>query len=426
MRTASPNLGPAPDPAGRIGSIRRAHERFVHSGEATGVRAVVAESWHRCRDWGVDPDRTLAPVQLSAAELRSHRERSPLAALLPLFRELLGRIATEARHLMAVGDADARLLWVEGHPVLRRRAERVNFVEGAVWNERRAGTNAPGTAMALNRPVQIVATEHYCQAVQPWTCSAAPVRDPHTHDVLGFVDLTGGDHLASPASLALVRAVALAAEGELARMRAARTIGAASAAPRPGHAGVARLDLLGRDRGNLTLGTEQWRLSLRHSEILAVLAQRTDGFTGGQLGVELYGDKANPVTLRAEMVRLRRLLGGELLGSRPYRLRTPVATDAAEVMRLVERGSMTDALNRYRGPVLPMSQAPGVERMRRRVEQQIRAGLVGAADPAVLLRWSRTQWGSDDLEIWELLARIAPAGAVRSLAAREARRLAAE
>ena len=94
----------------------------------------------------------MAPVQLDGAELRSHRERSPLVELLPLFRELLGRIATEARHLMAVGDASARLLWVEGHPVLRRRAEHMNFVEGAAWNERAAGTNAPGTAIALNAP----------------------------------------------------------------------------------------------------------------------------------------------------------------------------------------------------------------------------------------------------------------------------------
>jgi hypothetical protein len=156
-----------------------------------------------------------------------------------------------------------------------------------------------------------------------------------------------------------------------------------------------------------------------------VLAQRMDGFTGGQLGVELYGDEASPVTLRAEMVRLRRRLGAELLGSRPYRLRAPVVTDAAQVMRLVEKGSMTEALRRYRGPVLPPSEAPGVERIRRGVEQQIRAGLVGAADPALLLRWSRTPWGRDDLEMWELLARRAPAGAVRSLAVREAGRLAA-
>jgi len=107
MLNASPNLGLGPDPAARVAALRRAHERFVHSGDAAGVRTIVADSWRRCRDGGVDPGRTAAPVQLDAAELRSHRERNPLAELLPLFRELLGRIATEARHLMAVGDANA-------------------------------------------------------------------------------------------------------------------------------------------------------------------------------------------------------------------------------------------------------------------------------------------------------------------------------
>ncbi len=123
----------------------------------------------------------------------------------------------------------------------------LNFVEGAAWDERAAGTNAPGTAIALNRPVQIAAAEHFCEVVQPWTCSAAPIRDPHTRDVLGFVDVTGGDQLGTPVSLSLVRAIALAAEGELARLRAARPTGAPSPTPGSTEAGVAHLELLGRD-----------------------------------------------------------------------------------------------------------------------------------------------------------------------------------
>ena len=331
MLNASPNLGLGPDPAARVAALRRAHERFVHSGDAAGVRTIVADSWRRCRDGGVDPGRTTAPVQLDAAELRSHRERNPLAELLPLFRELLGRIATEARHLMAVGDANARLLWVEGHPVLRRRAEHMNFVEGAAWDERAAGTNAPGTAIALERSVQISAAEHFCEVVQPWTCSAAPIRDPYTREVLGFVDLTGGDELGTPVSLSLVRATALAAEGELARLRAARPAGAPSSTPGSTEAGVAHLELLGQDTALLGVGMQELRLSRRHSEILALLAESPDGMTGEQLGVQLYGDEANPITLRAEMARLRRLLGDELLASRPYRLRIPVRADFLEL-----------------------------------------------------------------------------------------------
>jgi hypothetical protein len=421
MSNVAPDFDPGTDPTSRIGRVRRAHERFLTSGETPRcVRDVVADSWRRSVGAGVDPARDRAPVQLVDTELRTHRDRHPLAAVLPMFRALLGGIAAEARHLMAVADADGQLLWVEGHTGLRRRAERMNFVEGAAWDERRVGTNAPGTALAVSGPVQIIAAEHFSSIVHPWTCSAAPVRDPHTHEVLGVIDVTGGDHLGTPSSLALVRATALAAEGELMRLRGPRPPARASD---KNHA--ARLEVMGRDEGSLTIGSAQRRLSRRHSEILTILLQHPGGLTGEQLGLELYGDDANPVTLRAEMLRLRRLLGCEVLGSRPYRLLIPVSADFTDVLRLLEKGSVATALSRYRGPLLPLSEAPGVARTRRRVEQHARAGVIAAADPGLLTRWTGTSWGSEDLELWELLATVAPAGATRSLALAEMRRLSA-
>ncbi|MFF9777953.1 GAF domain-containing protein [Streptomyces sp. NPDC013978] len=80
-----------------------------------------------------------------------------------------------------------------------------------------AGTNAPGTALELGHPVQIVNGEHYNSAAHAWSCAAAPVRDPATGPLLGVVDLTGGSTIATPRALAAVRAAALAAEAELAR-----------------------------------------------------------------------------------------------------------------------------------------------------------------------------------------------------------------
>jgi hypothetical protein len=421
MSNVAPDFDTSTDPTSRIGSARRAHERFLTSGETPrGVRDVVADSWRRSVGAGVDPARDRAPVQLVDTELRTHRDRHPLAAVLPLFRALLGGIAAEARHLMAVADADGRLLWVEGHTGLRRQAERMNFLEGAAWDERRVGTNAPGTALAVGGPVQIIAAEHFSSIVHPWTCSAAPVRDPHTHEVLGVIDLTGGDHLGTPLSLALVKATALAAEGELIRLRGPRPPARAS------DAHTARLEVMGRDEGALTIGSAQRRLSRRHSEILTILLQHPGGLTGEQLGLELYGDDANPITLRAEMLRLRRLLGCDVLGSRPYRLLTPVSADFTDVLRLLAKGSVAAALSRYRGPLLPLSEAPGVARTRRRVEQHARAGVIAAADPSLLTQWTGTSWGSEDLELWELLATVAPAGATRSLALAEMRRLSAE
>jgi hypothetical protein len=414
---------PCADPVPKIDALRRAHECFLTSGERpAAVRDVVATSWRRSLRAGVDPHLHRAPVQVTDDDLRAYREQHPLAGVLPMFRGLLGGIADEARHLMAVADADGRLLWVEGHPAVRRRAERMHFVEGAEWDERLVGTNAPGTALATREAVQIFAAEHFSSIVQPWTCAAAPVRDPRTRELLGVIDITGGDYLRGPSSLALVRATALAAEGELLRLRGPAPL-TDEAAP-PDDAG--RLEVLGRDEGVLTVGGHQRRLSRRHSEILTILVQRPEGLSGEQLALELYGDEANPITLRAEIARLRGLLGPDVLGSRPYRLLIRMSADFTDVMRLIGQGSVDTALCRYRGPLLPTSEAPGIEKKRRYVEQHLRAGVIASADPDLLVRWTGTPWGGEDLELWEKLVKVAPGGATRSLAQAEVRRLTAE
>jgi GAF domain-containing protein len=423
MPTVSSTSSPrAPVRSRGVRPRHRAHERFVVSGETPrGVRSVIADSWRRCRSAGVDAELAAAPVRLVDADLRAHRDEHPLAPVVPVVRMLLGQIATDASHLIAVGDADGTLLWVEGDRTLRGKAERINFVEGALWAERRAGTNAPGTALATGAPAQVVAAEHFSRIVHPWTCSAAPVHDPFSRELLGVIDVTGGDHLATPVSLSLVHATALAVEGELTRLHAARAAGARVDEPGP-----ARLEVMGRDEATLVLGSDKRRLSRRHSEILALLVDRPAGLSGEQLGIELYGDDANPITLRAEMVRLRKLLGPDRLGSRPYRLLVPLVADFTDVQRLMERGSVEAALRHYRGPLLPASEAPGIERIRWVLEQQARAALLATTDPAPLLHWTSTPWGREDLELWEHLATTAPDGAARQLARTQACRLAAE
>src|SRR5205085_5022120 len=106
------------------------------------------------------------------------------------------------------------LLWVRGRADALDRAERMNFAEGAGWAESSAGTNAPGTALVVGQPVQIFSAEHYNEVVHPWSCSAAPIRDPDSGRILGVVDITGDEGAASPYTLALVRATAMSAAAE--------------------------------------------------------------------------------------------------------------------------------------------------------------------------------------------------------------------
>jgi transcriptional regulator of acetoin/glycerol metabolism len=125
-------------------------------------------------------------------EVRDIWAEHPLGRLAPTLRGLLAEIADEAEHLMVVTDEDGRLLWIEGNPRVRSSAaDEMSFVEGALWSEEAAGTNAVGTAIALDHAVQVFAAEHFNEVIQGWTCAAAPIHDPASGRVLGVVDLTG-------------------------------------------------------------------------------------------------------------------------------------------------------------------------------------------------------------------------------------------
>jgi hypothetical protein len=166
------------------------------------------------------------------------------------------------------------------------------------------------------------------------------------------------------------------------------------------------------------------RLSPRHSEIVLVLALAGRGVSGDRLAVDLSEREVPASTLRAELTRLRAVLGPDLLGSRPYALLRPVRTDYTEVGALLAEGRVAEALTRYPGPLLPCSEAPVVVEHRRCLEQELRGAVLGSGDGGLLRRWVDAAWGADDLAAWAALARVLPGGsAQRAAAAARARAL---
>jgi hypothetical protein len=392
------------DPRLRAREIASAHSTFISthalSGVGPGLREVVAKSWVRSSAAHVG-QATDPPVTLTDDDLAAYRSAHPLSAVIGVLRQIVGTAADDGDHLMAVSDASGRLLWVEGRRVARARAEKMNFVAGAWWDEAHAGTNAPGTALALDHEVQIFATEHFLPSAQAWTCSAAPIHDPATGQMLGCIDITGGDSVANSLSLGLVRAAARAAEVELAR-QPVRVSGLWLPETRT----AVRLTALGRGEGLLHLDGRDIRLHRRHTEIMIMLMLRPDGMTGEQLAGTLYDDLANPATLRVEMNRLRHIVG-DLVASRPYRLNHTVTADFIEVMAALRGNDVAVALAAYAGPLLPGSEAPGVVEQRGWLDTQLRSAVLASSDPDLVRRWAERA-GFDDLEVWERLTSIAP------------------
>lgn len=195
------------------------------AGGSPPLRPVVAQSWRRCEEVRISRDGDHLPrVRHETDELAGYREGHPLASTLPICRDLLEDTVRESECIFAVADQKGALLWVRGDPGTLRRAERIHFVEGADWSEDAAGTNAPGTALAVGGPVQIRAREHFNEAVRDWSCAAAPIRDPDSGRLIGVLDITGGAPAADPRMLALVRATARTIETELARQVAVRDL----------------------------------------------------------------------------------------------------------------------------------------------------------------------------------------------------------
>jgi hypothetical protein len=406
-------------------SLHNAHAEFLGAGRApVGVRGLVADSWLRSAAAGVDADANLAPIALADSDLTEYREAHPLSPVFPLLYDVLGRTAEECDSLMAIGDTAGNLLWVCGRPDVLRRAERINFVAGAAWDEARAGTNAPGTALRLDAPVQIHAAEHFTRPVQRWSCAAAPIHDPETQAILGIVDVTGNDDVASPMTMGMVRAAARMAEGELARLVA---IGRGQQQLRlwsPTPASPLHVAGLGRSDCQVQVSDRTMVLSPRHSEIMVILLDHPDGMTGDQLAIQLYRDDVQTSTMRVEMTRLRAQLGPDVLDSRPYRLRISAECDWQAVPALLAAGRVREAMRAYRGPLLPQSDAPGVVQRRESIERQLRTAVLASAEPDLMVAWTRSRWGAEDLQMWQRQARtLPPTSPLRPLAIAEARRL---
>jgi two-component system sensor histidine kinase KdpD len=163
-------------------------------------RPLILDSWRRCDALGVNPARRCAPLAIACdwqlVQLRDTNELL-LRAARPVLRHLVDFFA-DSGYVVVLSDASGRLIEVEGDTAIQRRLARIDFMPGGAWSEAAAGTNAIGTALALNHSVQLMAAEHYCDGWQDLTCTAAPIRHPFTGDTLGVLDITGDYRLIRP------------------------------------------------------------------------------------------------------------------------------------------------------------------------------------------------------------------------------------
>jgi len=202
--------------------LRCAHDVMLSErGTPAVLRDLIVRSWARCIEARVDPEQPAQRV-LDKDETLQRLDAHPLLAAVPVVRELFADVAQDARHLAVLADAQGVLLWAEGHPSMVEAAAKPHFLPGCLCSEQGIGTNAIGTALAIDHAVQIFSAEHFNRLLHGWTTSAAPIHDPETNELLGAIGLSGSFRRAHPHTLSLVSAAARLAEAELAEGQASR------------------------------------------------------------------------------------------------------------------------------------------------------------------------------------------------------------
>jgi transcriptional regulator of acetoin/glycerol metabolism len=375
----------------RLGAMR-AWATFVEHGDgaASLVRPEILKSWRRSQPH-VSRDVVKAPLT-DEDEVRAFWHDSPLQRAVSRVESELRRTAEDGDLVLAVTDRQTRILWTYGGRVMRRKAESVNFVPAARWDDESVGTNALDLANRMGRPSMVFSAEHYAPIVHNWVCWAAPVHDPVSGAQLGVIDLSTTWDRTHPIGLATARVLARLIETAMPL--------SADHPMSPEWDGPIGLQLHLLGTAQATLDGARLLLNRRQTEILATLALHPAGLTLDQLHALVYGDHAVTLsTLKAEVSHLRAALGGQL-ASRPYRLTLPVSTDITDVLEALQRGDLTEAIDHYGGDLLPGTEAPALVELGEYVAVSMREALLANPDPAAVFRYS--ELAPYDVEVLEV------------------------
>ncbi len=197
--------------------VAKAWEDLVNTGtvRVEALRPVVASSWTRSQQAGIDPKDAVGKIVLSQAQLENViLDRSDLIEVARPFMSSLYEFVAGSGFVVIISDELGRVMEVMGDENALRRGALVNLLPGSSWAEHHVGTNGIGTALAIAKPVQVSGEEHYCEKFHPWTCSAAPIRNSNG-SIIGALQMSGPSSKTHIHTLGMVVAAIEAIEAQM-------------------------------------------------------------------------------------------------------------------------------------------------------------------------------------------------------------------
>ncbi len=183
--------------------------------KASTQREIIKKSHQRCKEYGVNKEQIFPSKILTGNEVSTNLVRNEyLLEIATPFMEIIHESVADSGFFILLTDNEGCILRAVGDPEIIAESEKLNMVVGAYMNEKYIGTNAMGTAISENQPIQVTASEHFISAYHRWTCSAAPIHN-NKGEIIGSLNLTGESHLVHPHTLGLVVAAVRAIENQI-------------------------------------------------------------------------------------------------------------------------------------------------------------------------------------------------------------------
>ena len=174
--------------------LQHAWEHFVigddQSYDYSFIRPVIYESWLRSRRYNVNPFKKITSI-LSEEEIEKRtNENSQLIRTVRPYMERLYSIVEGSGYFLLLSDRDGYVLDLIGDKEIIEQAKESMLIVGANRAEHTAGTNAIGTCLAIQAPIQTWNGEHYVTSHRNYSCSSGPIFDEEGN-LLGCLNITG-------------------------------------------------------------------------------------------------------------------------------------------------------------------------------------------------------------------------------------------
>lgn len=168
---------------------------------------LLSDSWCRSQRYGLDPATDDFP-RLHASELADRLARhSRLQTLAQPVVNELSRKVNALQSVVVLSDASGLVLQTFGDTHAIQKAQRFALAPGNLWSESGRGTNAIGTALAIDDSCEIDGRQHFLTSNQGLYCAAVPLQSPDGK-IAGVLDISGPARYPHARTLAWVKGAA--------------------------------------------------------------------------------------------------------------------------------------------------------------------------------------------------------------------------